>query len=171
MGRVSVKENKNAYQLAREALGLSREKAAELLEGLSPERIEKIENGRSLPHPDEILIMARGYKEPSLCNIFCARDCPIGEKYVPEVPPKTLSEIVLEMPASLNTMQRSRDRLIEICSNGQVDDDQVEDFVRIQQELESISITVEGLQLWAERMLAEGRINKELYLKYREEAK
>ena len=34
MGRVSTKENKNIYQLKREELGLSREKASELFESL-----------------------------------------------------------------------------------------------------------------------------------------
>ena len=163
MGRVSVKENKNIYQLKREALGLSREKASELLEGLSPERIEKIESEKSLPHPDEVLLMARGYKDPALCNYFCARECPIGEKYVPHIEERSLPEIVLQMLASLNSMQKSRDRLIEITSNGQVDDHEVEDFVRIQEELEQISVSVEALQLWAERMLAEGKIDIELY--------
>ena len=166
MGRASVKKNKNAYQLAREELGLTREKAGELLDGLTAERIEKIESGKSLAHPDEVLLMSKGYKKPELCNYFCARECPIGEKYVPEIPPKSLSEIVLEMLASLNVMQRSRERLIEITSDGQVEDDQVEDFVRIQEELERISITVEALQLWAERKLAEGRINMDLYKKF-----
>lgn len=42
MGRTSTKENKNSYQLAREELGLTREKASELLETIAPERIEKI---------------------------------------------------------------------------------------------------------------------------------
>ena len=167
MGRVSVKKDKNAYQLAREKLGLTREKAGELLDGMTAERIEKIESGKSLAHPDEVLIMSKGYKMPELCNYFCARECPIGEKYVPEIAPRSLSEIVLEMLASLNTMQRSRERLIEITSDGKVSDDQVEDFVRIQQELERISVTVEALQLWAERMLAEGKINLELYKKFK----
>ena len=160
MGRVSVKKDKNAYQLAREKLGLTREKAGE--------RMEKIESGKSLAHPDEVLLMSKGYKAPELCNYFCARECPIGEKYVPEIAPKSLSEIVLEMLASLNTMQRSRERLIEICADGEVSDDQVEDFVKIQEDLERISVTVEALQLWAERMLAEGKINLELYKKYKE---
>ncbi len=171
MGRASVKKNKNAYQLAREELGLTREKAGELLDGLTAERIEKIESGKSLAHPDEVLLMSKGYKKPELCNYFCARECPIGEKYVPEIPPKSLSEIVLEMLASLNVMQRSRERLIEITSDGQVEDDQVEDFVRIQEELERISITVEALQLWAERKLAEGRINMDLYKKFKDAEK
>ena len=52
MGRASIKENKNRYQLIREELGLSRERASELLEIISAERLEKIENERSDPHPD-----------------------------------------------------------------------------------------------------------------------
>ena len=169
MGRISVKENKNLYQLKREALGLSRDRASELLEGLSPERIEKIESEKSLPHPDEVLMMAQGYKDPSLCNYFCDRECPIGRKYVPEITPRSLSEIVLEMLASLNAMQARRDRLIEITSNGQVDDHEVEDFVKIQETLAKISETAEALRLWEEQMLAEGKINMDLYKQFRSE--
>ena len=51
MGRISMKENKNIYHICREELGLSREKASELLEVIPPERIEKIENEKSLPRP------------------------------------------------------------------------------------------------------------------------
>ena len=58
MARVSTKENKNIYQLTREGLKLSRDAASELLESIPPERIEKIENERSLPHPDEVLAMS-----------------------------------------------------------------------------------------------------------------
>ena len=66
MGRASTKENKNIYQTTREALRLTRETASELLETIPPERIEKIENERSLPHPDEVLTMAEKYKQPDL---------------------------------------------------------------------------------------------------------
>lgn len=72
MGRTSTKENKNSYQLAREELGLTREKASELLETIAPERIEKIENERTVPRPDEVLTMAEKYKRPSLCNCYCS---------------------------------------------------------------------------------------------------
>ena len=70
MGRVSTKKDKNKYQLIREELGLSREKASELLETIMPERIEKIESEKSLPHPDEVLTMAEKYKRPSICNYY-----------------------------------------------------------------------------------------------------
>ena len=70
MGRVSVKEDKTIYQNIRENLELSREKASELLGGITPERIERIENEKSMPHPEEVLIMAEKYREPDLCNYY-----------------------------------------------------------------------------------------------------
>ena len=163
MARVSTKENKNIYQRTRESLQLTREAASELLEGISPERIEKIENERSMPHPDEVLIMAEKYKQPSLCNHFCANDCPIGQQYVPEVKIKDLSQIVLEMLASLNSMSKQKERLIEITVDGQITGDELDDFIGIQEELERISIAVETLQLWSERMIATGAIDIEQY--------
>ena len=163
MGRLSTKENKNRYHIVREELGLSREKASELLETIMPERIEKIENERALPHPDEVLLMAEKYKRPSLCNYYCANQCPIGQQYVPEIEIKELSTIVLEMLASLNSVNKKKERLIEITADGKIDADEIDDFIYIQDELERISITVETLQLWAEKMLANGVIDAELY--------
>ena len=171
MGRVSVKENKNLYQIKREELGLSREKASELLESIPPERIEKIENQKSLPHPEEVLIMAEAYKTPNLCNYYCANDCPIGKQYVPEIEMKDLSQIILEMLASLNAMKGKQERLIEITVDGKVDGEEIKDFVHIQEELEKISITVEALQLWSEQMIAEGKIDEEAYRTYRDNLK
>jgi len=168
MARVSTKENKNLYHRTRESLQLTREAASELLESITPERIEKIENERSLPHPDGVLVMAEKYKQPSLCNFYCANQCPIGQQYVPEVTVKDLSQIVLEMLASLNSMNKQKERLIEITVDGKVSEDELKDFIYIQEELERISIAVETLQLWSERMLATGKIDPELYRKYRE---
>ena len=167
MARVSTKENKNIYQLTREGLKLSREAASELLGSIPPERIEKIENERSLPHPDEVLVMSDKYKQPSLCNYYCANQCPIGQEYVPEIKVKDLSQIVLEMLASLNSVSKQKDRLIEITADGKISGDELEDFIFIQEELERISITVETLQLWSERMIATGVIDEEQYNAYK----
>ena len=168
MARVSTKENKNIYHKTRESLQLTREAASELLESITPERIEKIENERSLPHPDEVLVMAEKYKQPSLCNFYCANQCPIGQQYVPEVKIKDLSQIVLEMLASLNSMSKQKERLIGITVDGKITGDELEDFIYIQEELERISIAVETLQLWSERMLATGAIDVEQYNAYKD---
>ena len=163
MGRLSTKENKTVYQLCREKLGFSREMASQVLGWISPERIEKIENEKTIPHPDEVLEMSLGYKEPSLCNHYCANQCPIGQQYVPEIKIKDLTQIVLEMLSSLNSVQKKKERLIEITADGKITEDEIHDFINIQQELEKISITVETLQLWAEQMLANGAIDTEKY--------
>ena len=163
MARKSIKENKNIYQRTREGLDLTREDASELLSTMSPERIEKIENERSMPHPDEVLLMSDKYKQPMLCNYYCANQCPIGAQYVPEIKIKDLSQIVLETIASLNTMQNKKDRLIEITVDGKISEDEIADFVYIQEELEKVSIAVETLQLWCERMLDNGVIDPQLY--------
>lgn len=159
MGRKSTKENKNIYQTSREALGLTREAAAEQLEFLSSDRIEKIESEKSLPHPDEILAMADCYKNPSLCNYYCSHECPIGQEYVPEVQMKNLSQITLEMLASLNTLNRDKDRLIEITVDGQISKDELDDFHKIQTQLGQISQAIDSLQLWVQKAIMDGKLS------------
>lgn len=167
MPRVSTKEDKSLYQKTREELGLSREKASELLECIPPERLERIENKKFDVKPDEVLIMSEKYHAPQLCNYYCANECAIGRQYVPEIEIKDLSQIVLEMLSSLNTIQKKQERLIEITADGQIEKAEIEDFVDIQNSLEKISITVETMQLWVEKMIASGKIDMKAY----EEAK
>lgn len=162
MGRISNKEDKTIYHLTREELGLSREKAAELT-GLEPFKIERIENEKISPDPWDVVAMAEGYKTPQLCNHYCSNECPIGRKYVPEIKVKDLSQVILEMLASLNSMKKSQERLIEITADGVIENNELEDFIHIQRELERISITVETLQLWTESMLANGKIDTKQY--------
>ena len=164
MPRSSVKENKTVYQLRREELGLSREKASDLLEVIPPERIERIENGKYTAHPDEVIRMAEKYQAPELCNYYCSNECEIGRQYVPEIKIKDLAQIVLEMLASLNSIEKRRDRMIEITADGRIEKDEVEDFVRIQEDLERISVTVETRQFWAEQKIAAGEIDMEAYI-------
>ena len=171
MGKQSTRENKTIYQICREEQGLTREKASEKMIGVSASRIEKIEYELQDPTPYDIVQMADCYRRPDLCNYYCANQCPIGQEYVPEVKIKDLSQIVLEMLASLNAMNKRKDRLIEITADGKISDDELEDFLYIQEELERISITVETLQLWAEKMLAAGVIDEARYEAYRSRKK
>lgn len=163
MGRVSKKENKTVYQLCREQLGYSREKASEVLKWITADRLEKIESHKSAVHPDEVLEMATGYKKPVLCNYYCSHECPIGKHYVPEIESKDLSRIILEMLASLNSMNKMQERLIEITADGQISGSEIRDFIAIQEELEKISVSVESLQLWAEQKLVDGSIDIDEY--------
>ena len=160
---VKKSKKKNVYLQRRTELNLSREKASELLESIPPERIERIENEKVNIHPDEVLIMAEKYKMPSLCNNYCANDCPIGQQYVPEIKINNLSQIVIEMVVGLNKVQANRDRLMEITVDGKITDDELEEFVSIQKELKKISIAIDTLKLLTEEMVMSGKINMKKY--------
>lgn len=162
MGKRSTKENKNIYQLRRENMDWTRERASEQLAFISADRIEKIESEKSLPHPDEILAMSKCYKSPDLCNYYCSHECPIGQEYVPEVKMKDLSQIVLEMLASLNNLEKEKERLIEITADGEITEDEYRDFTKIQGQLNRISLSVDSLQLWLQKTIADGKIASDL---------
>lgn len=163
MGRKSIKENKNIYQVCREQCELTREAAAEKMQYVSADRIEKIESGKSLPHPDEILIMADVYKAPMLCNYFCSHECPIGQENVPEIEEKDLSQITLEMLATLNLLSKERERLIEITVDGEISEDEMKDFKQIQNDLEKMAMAVDSLKLWVSNTIASGKIDKSFF--------
>ena len=163
MGKKSIRENKNIYQLSREAQELTREKASEKMVYLSADRIEKIESEKSLPHPDEILAMAKCYKAPSLCNYYCSHECPIGVTQVPEIKMKDLSQIILEMIASLNALEKEKNRLIEITVDGEITEDEYEDFQAIQNQLARISASIQALRLWVAKCMADGRIAEDAF--------
>lgn len=159
MGKKSIRENKNIYQLSREAFGYTRDKASEGMVFVSADRIEKIESEKSLPHPDEVLAMAECYHAPELCNYFCSHECPIGEKKVAPVEMKNLSQIVLEVLDGLNTLDKEKNRLIEITVDGQITEDEKNDFLKIRNELKEISRSVEAMQLWVEKTILDGKLD------------
>ena len=158
MGKRSVRENKNIYQISRENAGLTRDAAESLMEYVSAERIEKIESEKSLPHPDEILKMAEVYKAPTLCNYYCTHECPIGEKYI-------------ETLASLNALDKAKSRFIEITVDGNITEDELRDFLKIQEEMGKISATVASLKLWIDDTVANGKIDKEMLARAKESMK
>lgn len=161
MGRKSTKENKSIYQRLREEAGLTREEAAEAIGFVSDSRIEKFESGKSPVHPEEVLAMAKVYKKPALCNYYCSHECPIGQEYVPEVKVKDLSQIVLQTLATINDLNRAKDRFIEITADGQISEDEIEDFARIENSIREIGLAADSLTLWMDNTIATGKIDKE----------
>ena len=162
MGRQSTRENKNIYQLAREGRGLTREKAADLMPGISSARIEKIEYETQDPTPYDIVQMADCYGRPDLCNYYCSHKCAIGDRYVPEVEISDLSSIILETIAGLNDVSSLTNRLIQIGRDGKITDDEIKDFALISSKLDAISLAVDSLNLWVDRTASEQKINLDL---------
>ena len=153
MGKKSIKENKNVYQQARDDLDLSRAAVEEKSNGiLSASRIEKIENGSLNAHPEDVVLMAEIYNKPELCNYFCTKECQIGRKYVPEVQTiHDLPQITMELLSNINSLNRDKDRVIDIAADGKISEDERKDFETFRQHLGEMSLAIETLKLWANK--------------------
>lgn len=155
MGKKSIKENKNVYQQARDALNMTRAAVADSTDGiLSESRIEKIENGTLNAHPEDVMLMAKVYNKPELCNYFCTNECQIGQHYVPPVETiHDLPQITMELLSTLNSLNRDKDRIIDITADGTISDDEHDDFNQFKQHLVEMSLAIETLKLWADKKL------------------
>lgn len=163
MGRKSTRENKTAYQIAREKRGLTIEKAGELMDGITSDRIAKLENGSVHIQPEDVVLMAECYRAPELCNYYCTHECAIGEKTVEEIEIKSLSQIAIETLNSLNKMTRLKDRLLEIVEDGRVRLDESDDFLIIKSTLDKIAASVNALQLWVDGQIADGKLDRKMF--------
>ena len=160
VGKRSIKENKNIYQQSRESCGLSREAAAEILEFVSADRIEKIESGKSAPHPDEVLVMEKGYKNPALSNYYCTHECPIGMKYEQEASLKELPHLTVELLSALHALEQEKDRLIDISADGRVNSFERGQFDVILKKLAALDRTIRGMRIWIEHALYSGKMDE-----------
>lgn len=150
MSDMNAPQGKTAYIIKRKQLNLTREQASELISSqyITPDRLEKIENGRLIARPEEIVAIAEAYQAPELTNYYCRHDCAIGEKYVLEITPKELPQIAIETVNSVNKLNQIKERLLEIVEDGEISEDEYEDFRVIKLNLEKIVRSAESLQLW-----------------------
>lgn len=153
-------KEKTRYQELRDAKGWSREKASEKMPGISPERLERIENSKVVVTPEDIIAMAEAYKEPGLCNYFCSNECSIGRRNVPEVKSKELAQIAVETLNSLNRLNRDKDRFLEIVEDGKVTDEEITDFLKIKETLEKMDASIGSFKLWIDKAVIEGDMKK-----------
>ena len=79
---------------------------------------------------------------------------------MPEVELKDLTQITLEVLSTLNSLEKEKDRFIEIAADSKITEDEIPDFLNIKQKLEQISLTADSLRLWIEHSIAIGEMNK-----------
>ena len=162
MGRRSIQENKSVYMLAREKHLLTREVASEEIDGISPSRLEKLENGKTTMQPEDVVMLARAYKEPGLCNYYCTHECAIGIRTRPVLQEKELPQIAIEMVNGISRLNDVKEFILRIAEDGTVTENEYEDFSNIKQLINSLVISAETLNLWLEKAEAEGEIGTDL---------
>ncbi len=143
---------KSTYREIRENdLKLSREDASFLLEGISAERLEKLENGKIVVRPEDIISMADGYNRPELCNYYCLHECAIGKRNARSVKIQDLTHIAVDTINALNQVEKLKERFLEIVEDDQISEDEYRDFEHIRGYLERIASTADSLRVWIDK--------------------
>ena len=120
--------------------------------GVSPASLTEYELDRvgRIP-PETVCMMAELYNAPELRPYYCHHQCPIGAIDVSPVYSDQLEGITLNILAEMNMLSRLKDRLIEIAADGQITDDEEDDFNKILDNLDGISKRAQELKVYAEK--------------------
>ena len=155
MSKKSPKINKNIYLKTRESNDKSRADVEKETNGIiSAARLEKIENDTvKTVDPGDVLLLSKIYKAPELLNYYCTQACPIGREYVPVVENiHDLPQQTLQILSSLNSLNRDRERMIDISSDGVITDEEKADFDLIKKHIEEMNLAIESFKLWVEKV-------------------
>lgn len=150
------------YKVKRRELGISREKAAFKL-SMSEDKLERIENGKQIPYPEDVLNMADKYMAPELCNYYCSNQCAIGRKYIPEIPDETLPQIVLKLLDAIYDTEDLDKLLVSITADEVISEEEIESMASVQYTLDSLSDMIDALGLNIEKKISRGEIDRKAY--------
>lgn len=161
MGKEPLKENTNVYFQARKRAAMSndrlfsRENASELI-GISPYTLADYELGNTKVVPvDKVMIMADLYNAPELITGYCKFQCPIKGFMPLATEEKNLQGIALRLLKGLNDedMQELKKSMIDIMEDGEVTDDEVEEFKKLLSRLDNLAEIISELKLSGEKIL------------------
>lgn len=128
----------------------SRDEASELL-FMDKTRLARIETNHIVPNSDEIMAMAELYETPELCNYYCAKCCPIGKENIAELDVSSFTKIALQILSACEDIEGLRTKLLAIAADGDIEDDESEDFLYVLDILNRFSIGAQSMMLWSKK--------------------
>ncbi len=121
-------EYRNIYKTARNAAGITQERAAELL-NVSVESLRVYEgNGKRLPPDDVVATMCAIYDAQYLACQHLSRASELGARVIPEIVPLQLSQAASRFVAALNRAYGLSGTLLEIAWDNEITPDQENDY-------------------------------------------
>lgn len=141
------------YIKARKDKGFSREQAVDAMSNaMSPDRLQRLENGKVALQPQDVLAMSKAYNMPELRNHYCTNNCPIGKEYIPEIEMCTnIYELLVNITLLIETAYNDRFKLLEKLAQGKAPAFDDNEFYIIQDNLDKLSACIEALQIWYEK--------------------
>ncbi|EGT4532611.1 XRE family transcriptional regulator [Clostridioides difficile] len=119
------KQYHNIYQISRENVKLTQEKASELLD-ISVESIRAYENDKRIPNNQVVARMICIYKNKLLGYEHVRKSTEAGIMFLPELKIKSLSSIALKLHKEIKDYLKKEDDFIDI-----VEDDVIEEHEEI----------------------------------------
>lgn len=138
---------------ARKKAGLSIQEAAFRLH-IGSRTLLNYENGYSMVPPDIVLKAAEVYNEPLLCARYCVESCPIGQVYATPVEIRDLASSVLGLLKEEADVHSIMHKLVTIAQDGEITQEEIDEFRSILQELIELEQKIETLKLWAVKALS-----------------
>ena len=135
---------------ARNAAGISREEAAHRIY-IGTRTLADYESGRTVAPPDVVMRMAEVYGEPTLTADYCAKVCPIGQVLAHCVERSDFAVTVLRVLKEFADVERLRDSLIQIASDGKINPHEVDKFETIMKEMVELERWIGELKFFALR--------------------
>ena len=135
-----LQEYRNNYKNARRAAGLTQEAAAEKL-GISVESIRAYENGLRVPPNDIVQLMCICYNAQHLAYLHLSDTNELMGRVVPQLEQRSLIESAVRIFNAVSRFAKGGnvDRLLQIAEDGQISQEEREDFERILSELRGIT--------------------------------
>jgi len=135
---------------ARNATGLSREEAAHRIY-IGTRTLADYELGRTIAPPDVVIRMAEVYREPALPADYCSIVCPIGQVIAHSIDRSEFAITVLRVLKEFADVEKLRDNLIQIASDGKINPHEVDEFKTIMKEMVELERWIGELKYFALR--------------------
>lgn len=128
----------NRYKICRETTGFTQLQAAELLH-VSERSLSDYENSKTRVPDDVVANMAEIYLSPLLAWWHLKETSPLG-KFLPEmVMPQTNGDMAFQLVLADDQLSPAVDMIKKIMSNGQIDEDEWENFYQCIDTIQSVN--------------------------------
>lgn len=120
------------------------------LKPISAQMMSNIETGKRIPTPDDVLILARATRNPTLLGYYCTVYCSLN--YIPrEYRMSTFSveEAKQQIESGFQELETGIAQLLEALKDSRIDKDEFHCFFSALDTLKQISGAIHGLRNWA----------------------
>lgn len=136
---------RNIYQAAREAAGMTQERAAELI-GLSVESVRSYECGKRVPGDDAVIKMVEIYGANYLAYQHLKHKTQVGNAVLPDVKEVPLSQAALQMINSMDKFIQCESEIVQITMDGIIDENEEQSWCEIMEKCRGLHKAVLTLQ-------------------------